>query len=118
MLDSLGLTKAGSELIYRCTKQHSEPGGVPASLDVTVDAMGVATDGAPSQPEPTQPTEHRHPAHILWAVLIARIHEVLPLRCPVCAGQRARGFCCPADVAMPLVCLSTFKRRGKMGHKA
>jgi hypothetical protein len=52
-------------------------------------------------PERTQPTEHRRPAHILWAALIARICEVLPLLCPVCGGQRARGFCCPADVAMP-----------------
>jgi hypothetical protein len=38
---------------------------------------------------------------MLWAALIARICEVLPLLCPVCGGQRARGFCCPADVAMP-----------------
>ncbi len=37
--------------------------------------------------ERTQPTEHRRPAHILWAVLIARIFEVLPLLCPVCGGQ-------------------------------
>jgi hypothetical protein len=96
LLDSLGRTKAGSELIYRCAKQHSEPGGVPAAVAVTVDAMGVATVGAPSQP-----VQRKRPAHYLWTALIARIYEVLPLLCPVCAGQRARGFCCPADVAMP-----------------
>ena len=38
-------------------------------------------------PERTQPTEHKSPMHILWAVLIARICEVLPLLCPVCGGQ-------------------------------
>jgi hypothetical protein len=29
----------------------------------------------------------RSPARYLWAVLIARIYEVFPLRCPLCAGQ-------------------------------
>jgi hypothetical protein len=29
----------------------------------------------------------RSPAHYLWAVLIARIYEVFPLVCPMCAGQ-------------------------------
>jgi hypothetical protein len=27
------------------------------------------------------------PAHYLWAALIARIYEVLPLLCPKCGGQ-------------------------------
>ena len=30
---------------------------------------------------------NRAPAHYLWAVLIARIYEVFPLVCPICAGQ-------------------------------
>ena len=64
-----------------------EPGGVPASGEITVDAMGVATVGAPSQPEPTQPMPPKRSAHILWAVLIARIYEVFPLVCPICDGQ-------------------------------
>ena len=64
-----------------------EPGGVPASGEITVDAMGVATVGAPSQPEPTQPMPPKRSAHILWAVLIARIYEVFPLVCPICGGQ-------------------------------
>ena len=29
----------------------------------------------------------KRPAHYLWAVLIARIYEVLPLLCPLCGGQ-------------------------------
>ena len=32
-------------------------------------------------PEPPR----RFPAHYLWAVLIARIYEVFPLVCPLCA---------------------------------
>jgi hypothetical protein len=48
------------------------PGVVPASK-VT-----------PPTPEPVQPK--RAPAHYLWAVLIARIYEVFPLRCPMCGG--------------------------------
>jgi hypothetical protein len=63
------------------------PGGVPASGDITVDAMGVATVGVPSQPEPAQPVPPKCPAHYLWAVLMARIYEVFPLVCPICGGQ-------------------------------
>ncbi len=29
----------------------------------------------------------RPPSHYLWAALIARIHEVFPLLCPMCGGQ-------------------------------
>ena len=29
----------------------------------------------------------KRPAHCLWAVLIARICEVFPLRCPLCGEQ-------------------------------
>ena len=46
--------------------------------------MGVAAAGVPPKPELALP---RRPAHILWAVLIARIYEVFPLLCPICGGQ-------------------------------
>ena len=55
------LRKAGSMLVYRCAKQHSEP----------------------ADPIPPKPSK----AHYLWAVLIARIDEVFPLLCPLCGGQ-------------------------------
>ncbi len=55
-----------------------EPGVVAAA----VDAMGVATLGGPSQPDLP-----KRSAHILWAVLIARMYEVSPLLCPLCGGQ-------------------------------
>ena len=35
-------------------------------------------------PDPAPP---KRPAYYLWAVLIARIYEVLPLLCPLCGGQ-------------------------------
>jgi hypothetical protein len=46
------------------TAQH-EPVGVPATVDVSVNAMGVATVGAPSQPEPAQPARPKSQAHEL-----------------------------------------------------
>ncbi len=33
--------------------------------------------------EPARPT---NPARVRWAVLLARIYEVLPLLCPACGG--------------------------------
>jgi len=52
-------------------------------------AFGVAPLGnvLPSQSGPAQPVPPKRPAHYLWAVLIARIYEVLPLLCPKCGGQ-------------------------------
>ena len=53
-------------------------------------APGVAPLGSanPTQPEPVEAVPpKRSPAHYLWAVLIARLYEVFPLRCPLCAGQ-------------------------------
>ena len=37
-----------------------------------------------AQVEPVRPT---NPARIRWALLLARIYEVLPLLCPACGGQ-------------------------------
>ena len=34
-----------------------------------------------------QVAQPKRAAHYLWAVLIARIYEVFPLVCPMCAGQ-------------------------------
>ena len=41
----------------------------------------------PTQAQPAEPVPPKRPAHYLWAVLIARIYEVFPLRCPNCGGQ-------------------------------
>ena len=36
--------------------------------------------------DPAQPSE-RSPARILWALLLARIYEIFPLRCTLCGAQ-------------------------------
>jgi hypothetical protein len=59
-------------LAHTATTSQGLPGLVPA---------GNAT---PPAPAPVQP---KRAAHYLWAVLIARIYEVFPLVCPMCAGQ-------------------------------
>lgn len=55
----------------------SQPLKVPAE-------PATASDGVPIPPEPAPPK--RSAAHYLWAVLIARIYEVLSLLCPICGG--------------------------------
>ena len=42
----------------------------------------------PAPPVP-EPARRPSPARIRWAVLLARIYEVLPLLCPACSGQRS-----------------------------
>ena len=38
-------------------------------------------------PEPTAEPAHRRAARYAWALLLARIYEVFPLRCPHCGGE-------------------------------
>ena len=52
------------------------------------DVSGVIPQGNVLPPtHELAPPAKRSPAHYLWAVLIARIYEVLPLVCPICGGQ-------------------------------
>jgi len=144
------LRKVGRDLVYRCAKQHSEPGNdkrgarvdelilTPLELIDRIAALvppprthrhryfgvlapnsplraAVTTLAVPAQPAtpataqtapsttgecaravvplgsalptPAEPVQSKRPAHYLWAVLIARIYEVLPLLCPICGGQ-------------------------------
>ena len=57
----------------------------PAQTGTGEGVTGMAPDGNAVQTQPEPPK--RSPAHYLWAVLIARIYEVLPLLCPMCGGQ-------------------------------
>ena len=50
-------------------------------------APAMATQGNAVLPIPESVPPQRTPTHYLWAVLIARIHEVFPLLCPMCGGQ-------------------------------
>ena len=63
----------------------------PAQVQAEPVSSGVGAPGAgnaaPTQAVPAQPVQPKRPAHYLWAVLIARIYEVLPLLCPLCGGQ-------------------------------
>jgi hypothetical protein len=88
------LRKEGAALVYRRAKQHSEPasdkrGAKVDELTLTplelIDRIAALVPPQPAQPETVPPK--RSPSHYLWAVLIARIYEVLPLLCPVCGGQ-------------------------------
>lgn len=69
----------------------------PEQSAATCDAIGMADataapDGValapvkPPDPESAEPAK-RSPARYLWAMLIARICEVFPQVCPLCAGQ-------------------------------
>jgi hypothetical protein len=55
----------------------------PAQTGANQGAPGVLPQPTPPEPVPTK----RSPSHYLWAVLIARIYEVLPRLCPLCGGQ-------------------------------
>jgi hypothetical protein len=58
----------------------------PEQTGVSDGAPGVSPSPLP-QPAQTEVLPKHSPARYLWAVLIARIYEVFPLRCPLCAGQ-------------------------------
>ena len=69
--------------------QTAQPLGVrsePANTGAGEGALGVSNP-FPTHAEPAQPVPPKRPAHCLWAVLIVRICEVLPLLCPLCGGQ-------------------------------
>jgi hypothetical protein len=56
----------------------------PAAMGAGVPSAASQGNAVPPMPEPAPP---KRSAHYLWAVLIARIYEVFPLICPICAGQ-------------------------------
>ena len=64
----------------------------PAGADTVPAAIDSALHTAPSPPsettdEGTDEPLHRNAARYAWALLLARIYEVLPLLCPRCGGQ-------------------------------
>jgi hypothetical protein len=53
-------------------------------------AQVIALARPRSLPLPAAPPAHqpeRSPARYLWALLLARIYEILPLRCALCGGE-------------------------------
>jgi hypothetical protein len=51
--------------------------------NISEGAPGVTPLGHAMPPTPEPALPKRSPAHYLWAVLMARIYEVLPLLCPL-----------------------------------
>ena len=61
-----------------------------APLRVAVTALapkGVTAQASPPVGEERAETLHRSPARYLWAMLLARIYEALPLTCPRCRAD-------------------------------
>ena len=58
-------------------------------LRATVTALALATTTSPPAPDPEPAAEpaHRRAARYAWAMLLARIYEVFPLRCTHCGGE-------------------------------
>ncbi len=63
-----------------------EPANAGAGEGAFVEGA-LASNARPTQAKPTQPVPPKRPAQWLWAVLMARIHEVLPLLYPICGEQ-------------------------------
>jgi len=62
----------------------------PATAQTEAASAGLGASGPASLgdavPPMAEPAPPKRAAHYLWAVLIARIYEVFPLRCPLCGG--------------------------------
>jgi len=84
----------------------------PLRAAVTAMAAGTPATTAPAAPPanaapPTAEPAHRRAARYAWALLLARIYEVFPLRCPTCGGDmRIIAFITEAavvrDILIPL----------------
>ena len=61
----------------------------PAGEVVAAARIDPAAHTGPTPPVETTTKEpvHRQAAHYAWALLLARIYEVLPLLCPKCGGE-------------------------------
>jgi Putative transposase len=60
-----------------------------APLRAAVTALAAAPTPPPALPPelPAAEPAHRRAARYAWALLLARIYEVFPLRCPRCGGE-------------------------------
>ena len=61
----------------------------PAGEATTTEATDATPHTAPPPLDETTTDEppHRKAARYVWAMLLARIYEVLPLVCPLCGGE-------------------------------
>ncbi|MGA8054621.1 MAG: transposase [Burkholderiales bacterium] len=60
----------------------------PLRAQVTAWARQAASPASPKRTAPSAPERSaRSPARLLWAMLLARVFELLPLQCPHCGGE-------------------------------
>ena len=65
----------------------------PLRAAVTALALAATTPPPAPNPQPAAEPAHRHTARYAWALLLARIYEVFPLRCTHCgAAMRILAF--------------------------
>ena len=72
--------------------RHRYHGVLAPNAPQRAQVTALAQPTTPLSPAPLpdgNPAQHaeRSPARILWALLLARIYEILPLRCMLCGGQ-------------------------------
>jgi hypothetical protein len=65
----------------------AQPATVEAAQPPGAGVLGVKLPGNVASPTPEPAAPPKRVAHYLWAVLIARIYEVVLLLCPLCGGQ-------------------------------
>jgi hypothetical protein len=68
---------------------HAEPPPSPRPASPSVAPPGPSREPAPTGTPAATPRSRssRMPSRMLWAQLLARIYEVLPLLCPTCGGE-------------------------------
>jgi hypothetical protein len=69
--------------------RHRYHGVLAPNSPQRAQVSALARQSAPSMPNAADasPAPARSPARYLWAVLLARIYEILPLRCGLCGAQ-------------------------------
>lgn len=78
------VTALAQDAVVQAAQVRAEPASTGAGMGEG--ALGVS-NAFPTQTDPTQPVPPKRRAHYLWAVLIVRIYEVVPLVCPICGRQ-------------------------------
>jgi hypothetical protein len=84
-LRAVAVTLAQAAPALTLTALASES-AAPADSEAVSDPGSAGTRVIPAK-SPETASRPRASAHTLWAMLIARIYEVLPLVCPLCGGQ-------------------------------
>ena len=74
-----------------CIHRHRHHEVLAPNAPPRAQVTAWARPATPPSPAPLpagDPAQHaeRSPARLLWALLLARIYEVLPLQCPLCAA--------------------------------